>query len=202
MAEPSAAATKTNKPSVVSVAAIPDGQSVTVTYTINRTDKQIASQTCSLNGTTTPCDIHVDSQTAKPSTSTYSVTIEPLDDGDYTFTVTFTLTDGGSGSGADEFVIAPVCWPGLFDNAPDWDVKLIGPINTLDNGNWYDSADGTCSGNSYPVTLVQADTPDDAIAICSGLIPEPWDRMEAINLQNNAPTAPEDYWWCRESFIP
>ena len=47
---PASAGSKSNKPAVVTVDAVPDGQSVTVTYTINRANKAVASQTCTLDG--------------------------------------------------------------------------------------------------------------------------------------------------------
>jgi hypothetical protein len=104
---PAQAAVKSNRPAVVSVSAVPSGQSATITYTINRTNKQVASQTCTLDGASTPCDIAPDSATTKPTvTTTYSVSVGPLENGSHTFAVTFRLGDGGSGSGSATFAIS------------------------------------------------------------------------------------------------
>ena len=105
LASPASAGGKSNKPAVVTVEAVPTDQSVTVTYTINRANKAIASQTCTLDGASTPCDTSPNSATGKPVKTTYSVTINGLDNGDHTFAVSFLLADGNGGSNSDTFTI-------------------------------------------------------------------------------------------------
>ena len=105
VSSPASAGGKSNKPAVVTVDAVPSGQSVTVTYTINRAHKAVASQTCTLDGNSTPCDTSPNSATGKPVKTTYAVTINSLANGEHTFAVSFRLADGNGGSNSDTFTI-------------------------------------------------------------------------------------------------
>ena len=81
------------------------GSSVTVTYTINRAHKAVASQTYTLDGASTSCDTSPNSATGKPVKTSYAVTIDSLANGEHTFAASFRLADGNGGSNSDTFTI-------------------------------------------------------------------------------------------------
>jgi hypothetical protein len=72
--------------------------SVSFAFTYNRKAKQVATLTCTLSGPTPK------SGCASATTASYS----GLDDGNYTFTVSLTLTDGGTASATRHFTIDAV----------------------------------------------------------------------------------------------
>lgn len=105
IAGPAVAGGKANRPAVLSVEALVDGSSATVLYTINRTAQQVKSQSCTLNGAAIVCDPAVTSTQKKPASSSYSVLLDPLSNGNYTFAITYRLGDGGSASASIDFTI-------------------------------------------------------------------------------------------------
>ena len=91
------------------------------------------------------------------------------------------------------------CWAGSNDGQITNDVKYIGPENTVGNGAFYASKDGTCTGDLiFTVEIVTADTQPEAVAICSELIPPGgWNTMFAYTWQNGGyPSAPSNLWFC------
>ena len=95
------------------------------------------------------------------------------------------------------------CWTGFFDSRSEDDLLFVGPINTLDNADFYPSTNGTCTGDTqYSLTLVQADTSQAASAICVTLIAGPYDRMDAYSIvQGGYAAAPADFWFCSPYFV-
>jgi hypothetical protein len=84
-------------------AAEPVDDSVAVTYSVNRAEKQVSSPvSCTLDGGPTACGAVTGS--AKKLTS-YALNLTNLADGEHAFAVTFTLTDGGSATAAALFTI-------------------------------------------------------------------------------------------------
>jgi hypothetical protein len=91
----------------VTISASPSGSTATITYTINRAANQVASRSCSLTDpTTSTAGTACGSQTGSTKTSTtYQVSPTNLTPGNYSFTVKFTLTDGGKATGSKTFTI-------------------------------------------------------------------------------------------------
>ena len=92
-------------PAATASAAV-DGAYVTITYTINRAAKPgHPTVTCSLvsDGATYTPDCSRGIPTKK--LTTYGLTFIGLPDGDYEFTLTFTLSDGGTASATTQFTI-------------------------------------------------------------------------------------------------
>jgi hypothetical protein len=81
------------------------GSTATINYSINRGANQVASRSCALAGptTTTACGSQIGS--TKTSTS-YQAGLTNLTPGSYSYSVRFTLTDGGRGSGSTTFTIS------------------------------------------------------------------------------------------------
>jgi hypothetical protein len=101
-------------------------------------------------------------------------------------------------TGSSSVDVTGQCWTGFFDSRTEEDLLFVGPINTLDNADFYPSTDGTCTGETqYSLTLVQADTSQDASAICETLIAGPYDRMDALSIvEGGYAAAPADFWFC------
>ena len=96
---PALAATRPN----VSVTATPSGTSVSVSVAVNRAAKQIATCTYRVDtGAATSCGAK--SSVGSKSTG-YSVGLTGQAPGDHTLSVTVTLTDGGGGTGSDDYTI-------------------------------------------------------------------------------------------------
>jgi hypothetical protein len=102
------AAAKPNKPVITFTSPSPDdGQtlitsSATLAFTYNRTPKQTKSLTCVLSGPTSssgPCDSPVAGGAGSTSGKSYT----GLSTGDYTLTVSMTLTDGGTATATTHF---------------------------------------------------------------------------------------------------
>ncbi|MGR0320936.1 hypothetical protein [Agromyces sp. ZXT2-3] len=94
---------KSNAPAASATAGTPDGDAVSIDYAINRGSQAIASQACDVDGTPVACDDAADTTTKKAST--WSVDLDGLAVGEHTFTVTFTLTGGGSAAASAGFTI-------------------------------------------------------------------------------------------------
>ena len=75
--------------------------SVTITYTINRQAKAIASRTCTFDGAPESCG---DQSAAEKKATTYTVTLTGFGAGSHTFVVNATTSDGGSASGSGSFI--------------------------------------------------------------------------------------------------
>ena len=75
--------------------------SVTITYTINRQAKAIASRTCTFDGAPASCGNQSD---AEKKATTYTVTLTGFGAGSHTFVVNATTSDGGSASGSGSFI--------------------------------------------------------------------------------------------------
>lgn len=174
-----------------------DGTSATLGYTMNRSGQAITSTTCSLNtaGTNTTASCGNRTTAAKTKPTQFSVTLEDLAAGTYTFTVTVALSDGGRATGtSSSFTIAaPVnCYDGARFTG---DGSLSGPINTEHNWTQYLSLDGTCAvyaGNAP--TIVSGADLEEARARCAEIIPVYF--ATPLPATNSYPTAPATWWFC------
>ncbi len=72
------------------------GDDVSLSYTINRQQKAVASRTCTLDGASTSAAVTCGNlPTGKAKASVVDLTLSDLADGTYTFSVSATMTDGG-----------------------------------------------------------------------------------------------------------
>lgn len=102
----SAAPPASNSAPVATITAVaPVGDTVTVTYTINRAAKQISQPVCTLDMFTTTVDCGDQTGSSTKKLTTYSTTLTGLADDSYMFEVRFTLTDGGTATTSAEFTI-------------------------------------------------------------------------------------------------
>jgi hypothetical protein len=94
-----------SSPVATATASVPVGDSVVVDYDVNRAAKQIRQPvSCSLDGDAL-ADCGLQQSTSKKLTS-YSANLTGLEDGEHTFVVTFTLTDGGTATVTAAFTIS------------------------------------------------------------------------------------------------
>src|SRR5262245_55139695 len=111
---------------VVSVSKSVSGTTATITYSINRAPNQIAGRSCSLAGPTTSTACGLQTASTKTSTS-YQVGLTNLSPGNYTYSVKFTLTDGGKGSGSTTFTINKLSQSISFTSTNPSPVTVGGP---------------------------------------------------------------------------
>ena len=99
MAPASPAAAAAPKVTITAGPTVNADDSVSLTYSINRQSKSIASRVCTVDTATSSTTVGCGSLPAtKTNPTVANVTVSGLADGTYTFTVRFTLTGGGGGT--------------------------------------------------------------------------------------------------------
>ena len=171
----------------------------TVTYSANRGGNQLAvpgGLTCALTGPTTSSDCGTPPPTTSKGTTTGSVSLTGLTSGTYSYTVTIVLEDGGTATNSATFTVniavAP-CWQTSGNTHGLTDLKLTGPLGTLDNGTDYVSNDGSCSAGivaSVSIALGKVEADVDPFCVNAGY-------AGAYNLNSlGYAAAPANYWVC------
>jgi hypothetical protein len=170
------------------------GGDVSIGYSLNRQSKAIASSLCTLTAGTTTTSVSCGSLTsnAKANPATFAVTLAGagVNPDQYTYTVTVRLTDGGITSAHAAYNVY-TCLDGVDTFV---DIGFAPPVNTPNNGLFFSSLDGSCTGPFLGTaeTIVQAPDSASAAALCEQLA----GLGTPISMPLVWPAAPADYWLC------
>ena len=182
---PTPSPTKSNNPTITFVSPSPtEGQtlttdSVSFKFTYNRTTKQTKSLKCALVGPTPSAAADCAGPKTSGSTSTSeNNNYSGLANGDYTFTASLTLTDGGTASATRHFTVAVV-------HAP---VLTVTKDNDADHDGTYSDTETVPAGSTYPYTVTYKVTMSNSSGSSAATISSITDDKVAAPLRSASTT--------------